>query len=304
MIISASRRTDIPAFYSEWFMNQIRNQVVLRKNPYNGQILTTSLKPEDVDCVVFWTRNAKPMIKNGYLDELNDLGIPYYFQYTITGYNKELEKSTLHPMKAIDNINELADKIGGNKIIWRFDPIVLSQYTPVEELLRLHNKIASLLHSDIEENVISFLDDYQKTGRNLKLAGIESKDILLYPELLDQVLKGISETAKTYNLNVSTCAENIDLTKYNIREGKCIDGDFIARNLGLKVSKAKDRGQRKECGCIKSIDIGLYDTCAHGCEYCYATQAQKTAKENFKKHDPMNQFIIPDPRFQIQNRII
>lgn len=304
MIISASRRTDIPAFYSEWFMNQIRNEVILRKNPYNGQILTTSLKPENVQCIVFWTRNARPMIKKGYLDELNDLGIPYYFQFTVTGYNKHLEKNTLHPFKAIDNINELADKIGGNKIVWRFDPIVLSQYTPVEELLRLHGKIAENIHSDIEENVISFLDDYQKTGRNLAAAGIESKDILLFPDLLHELLSGLTSTAKKNNLNLSTCAENIDLTKYNIREGKCIDGDFIARNLGLKVSKAKDQGQRKECGCIKSIDIGLYDTCAHGCEYCYATQSQTKAKDNFKKHDPMNQFIIPDARFQIQNRII
>lgn len=313
MIISASRRTDIPAFYAEWFMNQVRNQVILRKNPYNDQIYTTSLKPEDVDCIVFWTRNAKKMITNGYLDELDDLGIPYYFQYTVTGYKKGIEKSTLHPLKAIDNINELAEKIGGNKIIWRFDPMFMSEYTDnkgnqiitdVNELIRLHEKIASSIDSNISENVISFLDDYQKTGNNLRKAGVMSWDLLNHPEHLDSVLSGISSTANKYNLNVTTCAENVDLEKYGISKGKCIDDDFIRKNLGIEVLNKKDRNQRKECGCIQSVDVGVYDTCIHGCEYCYATQSQNQAKDNYKKHDPMNQFIIPDSRFQISQRII
>lgn len=302
MIISASRRTDVPAFYSDWFMNQIRKGKFLRKNPYNGNILETNV--EDVKCIVFWTRNANQMLKKGYLKELDDLGIPYYFQYTITGYKKELEKRTLHPLKAIDNINTLADSIGGNKIIWRFDPIVISQYTPVEEIIRLHGKIGDNIHNDINENVISFLDDYKKTGANLKLAGVESQDLLNMSEELNQVLNGISENAKRNSLNVTTCAENIDLEKYGIKKGKCIDGDFIQKQLGVKVSKAKDQGQRKECGCVKSVDIGLYDTCIHGCEYCYATQAQNLANQNYKKHDPENPFIIPDERFNVNNRII
>ena len=220
MIISASRRTDIPAFYSEWFMNQIRNQVILRKNPYSGQVYTNSLKPEDVSCIVFWTRNAKKMISKGYLDELDDLGIPYYFQYTITGFNKHLEKKTLHPLKAIDNINELAEKIGGNKIIWRFDPIFVSQHSPVDEILRLHEKIASLIDNNISENVISFLDDYQKTGRNLKNAGVIAKDPLADTTELNTILKGISDNANKYNLSVSTCAESIDLSGFGINKGK------------------------------------------------------------------------------------
>lgn len=304
MIISASRRTDIPAFYSEWFMNQIRNGEFLRINPYNNQVIQNKFNPEDIQAVVFWTRNAQPMLKNGYLDELDSLGIPYYFQYTITGYPKAIEKSVKHPLKAIDTFNELADKIGGNKVIWRFDPIFISQYTPVEELLRLHEKIASLIHSDTEQNVISFLDDYQKTGRNLKAAGIDARDILNSPNELDTLLRGLSENSQKYNLNLSTCAENIDLEKYGIIKGKCIDGDFIKNVLGVKVSKAKDQGQRKECGCVKSIDVGVYDTCVHGCHYCYATQSQSNATDNFKKHDPKNQFIIPDSRFNLNNRII
>lgn len=304
MIISASRRTDIPAFYSEWFMNQIRNEKFLRKNPYNGNVIENRAKAEDIKCIVFWTRNANQMIKKGYLQELDDLGIPYYFQYTITGYNKKLEKKTLNPFKAIDNINLLCDKIGANKVIWRFDPIILSEETPVSELIRLHDKIASLIDTNIEENVISFLDDYKKTGTNLKLAGVNTKDILLLKPELEELLEGISQNGKKHNLNVSTCAENIDLSKYNIKKGKCIDGDFIQKNLGIKVSKAKDQGQRKECGCIKSIDVGLYDTCIHGCEYCYATLSKNIANDNYKNHDSNNPFIIPDDRFNLNNRIL
>lgn len=304
MIISASRRTDIPAFYAEWFMNQIRNKEILRRNPYNNQILKNSLNPEDISCIVFWTRNAKPMIKNDYLKELDDLGIPYYFQYTITGYPKQFEKNTLHPFKAIDTINELSDLIGGNKIIWRFDPIFTSDIMPSAEIVRLHNKIASLLDKNINENVISFLDDYKKTYKNLKAAGVEASDLLNNPTELDFVLTELSNTANNYGLNISTCAENIDLSKYGISKGKCIDGDFIERELGIKVKKSKDQGQRKECGCIKSIDVGIYDTCVHGCEYCYATQSKSIALNNFKKHDPMNQFIIKDEKFNLNKRII
>lgn len=304
MIISASRRTDIPAFYSEWFINQIKQGVFLRKNPYNGDILTTKFQPEDLSCIVFWTRNAQPMIKNGSLDYLDELGIPYYFQHTVTGYPKTIEKSVKHPLKAIDGMNALADKIGGEKVIWRFDPIILSDSTPKEEIVRLHEKIASLKHNDISQNVISFLDDYKKTGANLKLAGINSVDILDHPHELDYVLSSIQDNALKYALDVSTCAENVDLHQYGIRKGKCIDGDFIKNTIGVKVSKAKDQGQRKECGCAKSIDIGLYDTCVHGCHYCYATQSQNLATSNFKKHDPNNPFIIPDARFNPDNLIL
>lgn len=304
MIISASRKTDIPAFYSEWFMNQIRSGEALRKNPYNDQIYKTSLKPEDITCIVFWTRNATQILKKGYLSELDDLGIPYYFQYTITGYNKSFEKKTPHPLKAIEQVNELADKIGGNKIIWRFDPIILTDHNTVPELIRLHEKIASLIDSNIQENVISFLDDYKKTAKNMAKAGVQFYDILSKETELDELLKGIQNNASKYNLNVSTCAENINLEKYNIRKGKCIDSDFIFNQLGLNVSKAKDQGQRKECGCIKSVDIGLYNTCVHGCEYCYATEEKDAALRNFKNHDPMNKFIIPDPKFDMKNRII
>lgn len=304
MIISVSRRTDIPAFYAEWFINQIKKGFFLRKNPYNGNIIENKFKPEDIQCIVFWTRNAQPMIKQGYLDYLDDIGISYYFQYTITGYPKALEKSVKHPLKSLDTFNELVERIGGEKVIWRFDPIVLSDKTPKKEIIRLHQKIASLIHPDTEQNVISFLDDYKKTGLNLKNAGVHAFDILDYPNDLDFVLNNIKETANRFQLDVSTCAENIDLEKYNIKKGKCIDGQLIDRITKGKVSKAKDQGQRKECGCIKSIDVGIYNTCVHGCHYCYATESQSDATNHFKNHDPSNPFIIPDSRYDSKNRIL
>ena len=304
MIISASRRTDIPAFYSDWFMNQIEDHCFLTKNPYNGTIYKHDVSPELVDCIVFWTRNASKMLKKGHFHKLKKMGYNFYFQYTITGFDKSLEKNTLNTFKAIDNINALAEEFGGDKIIWRFDPIFITETLTVKELLRIHNKIASLLHPDINKNVISFLDYYQKVGYNLNKEGIKSKDILKDKNLLNELLIGLSNTALQYGLDISTCAENIDLGLFNISSSKCIDPDLIKDLFDIDIKEKKDKGQRKECGCCKSIDVGAYDTCVHGCSYCYATQNNTIATMNFKKHDCLNKFIIPDPKFIINNRIL
>lgn len=304
MIISASRRTDIPAFYSDWFINQIKDGSFLSKNPYNNNIYKKEVSPDTVDAIAFWTRNAKKMNKDGHFDYLKDEGYNFYFQYTVTGYNKFLESNTLHPLKAIDNINELADKFGADKIIWRFDPMFTSTHSDINELIRLHTKISSLLHPDISENVISFLDDYKKVGRNLKAEGISFNDILNNSSELHELLTALSENSTKYNRKISTCAENLDLSSYNIKKGKCIDPDYLNRVFNLNLGRAKDQGQRKECGCIKSFDVGVYDTCVHGCKYCYATQNNTIANMNYKKHDPNNKFIIPDSRFDMSNRIL
>ena len=175
MIISASRRTDIPAFYSKWFMNRIKDGYVLVQNPYNTkQIRKVFLTPFQVDAIVFWTRNAKPLIP--YLDDLDKLGYNYYFQYTITGYKRELERFTPSPQKAIETFIELSDKIGKEKVIWRYDPIILSDYSNYNEHLRLFEKISNMLENKTDKVVISFADPYKKITNNLKNIGY--KDIL------------------------------------------------------------------------------------------------------------------------------
>jgi len=289
MIISASRRTDIPAFYSEWFVNRIREGYVLNKNPFNAnQIKRIPLTPCQVDAIIFWTRNPKPLMK--YLDELDEKGFNYYFQYTITGYPRELEKHTPHPMKAIETFMELSEKIGKEKVIWRYDPIIFTEYTPFEEHLRLFEKISSHLENKTDKVVVSFADPYKKITK--KLDNLKYQDILENKNILYDLAKKLSSIAKTKNMIVESCSEAIDLSQCNINHGKCIDDKLIEDLFKMDLHIGKDKNQRKECGCVESIDIGMYNTCSHGCEYCYATYSDNTVQKNKLLHDVKSPFLI------------
>lgn len=292
MIISASRRTDIPAFYSDWFINRIQAGYVLVKNPFNAnQIQRVSLLPDDVDVIVFWTRDADQLIPK--LDVLDRLGYRYYFQYTITGYPKILETHTPELAQAVSSFKELANKIGKQKVIWRYDPIILSNITPVTEHLRIFEKLAELLQGYTHRVVISFVDLYKKTERNLnKIEGLQYQDILEDKSALRELCLGLKTIAVKFNMSISTCAEKVNLSDLGIEHGKCIDNSLIESLFDINVSDTKDRGQRAECGCIKSIDIGAYNSCLYGCEYCYATYQKKGALDNYKKHDPHSSFLI------------
>lgn len=309
MIISASRKTDIPAFYSDWFFNRLKAGFVLYKNPFNAnQVHRVELTPENVDAFIFWTRNPKPFMKRFDLLE----PYIYYFQYTITGYPRYLEKSTPNPYKAIETFKELSQKIGKERVIWRYDPILLSNTLTIAEHKRLFAKIAGLLNGFTDKVVISFADFYAKTERNLKIVQIPIKQEakieqkfeffnILDPKFDDDLRDLTSfmmQTAAENGMNIETCAEEIDLKKrygINIEHGKCIDNELlekIAKNKGFPSKK--DKGQRKECGCVESRDIGIYDTCVHGCQYCYATTKHHKAIENRKLHNPNSPFLLGD----------
>jgi len=288
MIISASRRTDIPAFYSKWFMNRVREGYVLNKNPFNAkQVKRVSLSPYQVDAIVFWTRNPKPLMP--YLDELDKLGYNYYFQYTITGYPKELESHTPSPYKAIETFIELSDKIGKEKVIWRYDPIIFSKYTDFDEHLRLFEKIANYLEGKTDKVVISFADPYKKITNKLKQ--IEYSDILEEKSKLYELVQKMADIAKSKNMLIESCSEAIDLDYCGVTHGKCIDDKLLNKLFGIDLGK-KDKNQRKECGCVQSIDIGMYNTCSHGCIYCYATFSDKAVESNRAKHDPNSPFLV------------
>lgn len=306
MIISASRKTDIPALYSDWFMDKVRSGKIKQKNPYNGAIYERSLNPNDVSMIVFWTRNSSIMMKKGYIDELIDRGFNFYFQNTITGNTirsksgEKLDGKTPNPNKGIEYFNQLADKIGGDKVIWRFDPIVVSDEINIEEIIRLYDKISKNISSNSKRNVISFLDVYQHVGENLNKSGFNNIINLTDPkhhEKLNTLLTEIKNISNRDGRKVYSCAETIDLNDYGIEHSKCIDNEYIKETFGLKVSKSKDMGQRKACGCVKSFDIGEYNTCVHGCVYCYANQEKEKALDNYKKH-------IPNADFILSNRII
>ena len=289
MIISASRRTDIPAFYSKWFMNRIKDGYVLVQNPYNTkQIRKVFLTPFQVDAIVFWTRNAKPLIP--YLDDLDKLGYNYYFQYTITGYKRELERFTPSPQKAIETFIELSDKIGKEKVIWRYDPIILSDYSSYNEHLRLFEKISNMLENKTDKVVISFADSYKKITNNLKNIGY--KDILENKKELYLFCEELSNIVKDRNIQIETWTEEIDLSIFGINPTKCIDDKLLDKLFNKNLCAIKDKNQRKECGCVESIDIGMYNTCSHGCVYCYATFSDNTVKKNRQKHNPSSALLL------------
>lgn len=289
MIISASRRTDIPAFYSKWFINRIREGFILNKNPFNAnQVKKIILTPYQVDAIIFWTRNPKPLIP--YLEELDKKSFNYYFQYTITGYRKELEKSTPNPYKAIETFIELSEKIGKEKVIWRYDPIIFTQYTDFDEHLRLFEKISKSLENKTDKVVISFADPYKKIQKNLDT--LNYQDILDNKNKLYELAKNISDIAKSRNMIVETCSEAIDLDYCNIKHGKCIDDKLIENLFNMNLNVGKDKNQREECGCIQSVDIGVYNTCAHGCSYCYATYSETSVEKNRLNHNPNSPLLI------------
>ena len=289
MIISASRRTDIPAFYSEWFINRIREGYVLNKNPFNAnQIKRIPLTPYQVDAIVFWTRNPKPLMK--YLDELDEKGFNYYFQYTITGYPRELEKHTPHPLKAIETFIELSDKIGKEKVIWRYDPIIFTQYTDFNEHIRLFDKISKSLENKTDKVVISFADPYKKITK--KLEALKYQDILETKSKLYELAKIMSDIATSRNMLIESCSEEIDLDYCNIKHGKCIDDNLIENLFNINLNIHKDKNQRKECGCVQSVDIGIYNTCSHGCTYCYATYSDNVVEKNKSLHNLNSPLLV------------
>ena len=285
MIISASRRTDIPAFYSEWFFNRLKNGFVYVVNPMNlKQISKIELTPKTVDCFVFWTKNPKPMLKR--LDELRDYN--YYFQYTITGYQSDVEKGVLNKREVINTFKKLSEKIGKEKVILRYDPIFLSEKYSIDYHCEAFERLCFQLRGYTERCVISFIDLYRKTERNTKILDI----IPITMENIMEISKRFASIASKYNISIETCSEAYDLSEYGIKKGKCIDDDIISKVIGYEINVKKDDTQREVCGCVKSIDIGQYNTCKHHCLYCYANFNYKQVEENSKMHDKNYPLLI------------
>lgn len=292
MIVSVSRRTDIAAFYPEWFMNRIREGYVLTRNPFNAtQVRRVSLLSSDVDAIVFWTRNAEKLVP--HLPTLDTFGYKYYFQYTITGYPRTIEKSVPLPLRAIKTFSKLSDLLGPHRVIWRYDPILLSNLVGIDEHKRLFTKIATLLNGKTKMVVVSFADIYKKTERNLNaIETLQYQDIVLDRSLLIDLSCYMHDVALSNGMEIQTCAEKVDLTEVGISHGKCIDDALLESEFGLKLSFPKDKGQREECGCVKSIDIGQYNTCSHGCAYCYATYNNNVVAKNKRLHDPQSPLLV------------
>ena len=280
MIISASRRTDIPTYYSNWFFNRIMDGYVLVRNPMNThQISKIPLNPDVVDGIVFWTKNPIPM-----LNQLNILrDYMYYFQFTLNSYAQDVETHVPSKQKhIIPAFKKLSDMIGSNRVIWRYDPIFLSDtYTP-EYHIRYFERLAKELSPYTKKCTISFIDFYRNTSKNV--SGLSLHEFT--EEAQKNLARELATIAHSYGLLIDTCAEGIELQEYGIEHARCIDDRLLSKLLGCPLDVGKDKSQRLECGCIESIDIGAYNTCRNGCKYCYAKYREKTVCSNFAKHIP------------------
>lgn len=286
MIISASRRTDIPTYYSEWFLNRIKEGYVLVRNPMNAhQVSRISLSPDVVDGIVFWTKNPIPMLNK--LDRLQDY--TYYFQFTLNAYGQDVETNVPSKQNSIiPAFKRLSDTIGPDRVIWRYDPVFLNgTYTP-EYHLRYFEQLAKILHPYTKKCTFSFMDMYWNTEKNGKGLGIQKFSI----EQQKYLAKHFAHIAHGYGLSIDTCAEGIELEQYGIQHARCIDGRLLSQLIGCPLNVGKDKNQRLECGCIESIDIGAYNTCRNGCLYCYANHSIKSVQTNSQKHSPDSPLLV------------
>jgi len=287
MIISASRRTDIPAFYSEWFVNRLREGFLYVKNPFNAnQISEITLSPDLIECIVFWSKNPKPLLNR--LSAIDNLGYRYYFQFTVTAYDQTVERYVPKSKEIIKVFAELSEKIGRDKVIWRYDPIFLSNKFNESYHLKWFEYLANKLSSYTNKCIISFIDMYKKCKSNMK--DIKLTEFPMEKKIeIAQKMVGI---ASAYGLIIESCAEDIDLSQVGINHGKCIDDRLISKIIGINYTIPKDKSQRDECGCVESIDIGTYNTCLHACKYCYANYSQKTVQKNVKLHYKLAPLLI------------
>ncbi|HHV65174.1 MAG TPA: DUF1848 domain-containing protein [Peptococcaceae bacterium] len=285
MIISVSRRTDIPAFFTEWFFNRLREGFALVRNPFNyHQVFKVKLDPSVVDCIVFWTKNPGKI-----LPKLKDLSpYNYYFQITLNAYDQRLERYLPPKEEIIKSFQALAEKIGKEKTIWRYDPIILTKDMDVRYHAENFGKIASQLKGYTERCIISFVYVYQKTERNLK--PIKPKLITEAKKL--EIAKVLAELAGENNFKLMTCCEQLDLSFLGIEHARCIDDSLISRITGRELKVLKDKNQREVCGCVASVDLGAYNSCRHGCLYCYANYSDSAVKNNVAKHDPNSPLLI------------
>ena len=292
MIISASRRSDIPAFYGEWMLNRLRAGEVLVRNPIQSkQVSRILLTPQTVDALVFWTKNPENFLPS--LPEIDALGYSYYFLFTLTPYDATLEPGVPEKGRIVEVFRRLSRLIGPERVVWRYDPVVLTdRYTPawhVEEFGRLSGELSGYT----ERCIISFLDDYRKIRGRMCNTGY----ILPDKAMMGELAGAFADEAGKRGITLFTCSQDVDLSCHGILHSRCIDADLVEHISGrqpLRVKKACS--QRHACGCVESRDIGSYNSCAHGCLYCYAVSSQAKASLVRQQYDSLSPMLCDSLR--------
>ncbi len=287
MIISASRRTDIPAFYSNWFLNRISDGYILVRNPLFPKIVTkVVLDPKKIDAIIFWTKNPELLIEK--LPELDERGFFFYFLFTITPYGKELEPNIPANDLLIQTFKHLSWLIGKDRVIWRYDPIILSDVIDSNFHLDKFYNLASSLKGATSECIVSFIVPYKKCLRNMPEMKIDNIDV----QRKTTLLHSLKHIAENFDIKLTLCADENDIE--NIEPSCCIDIALINRLTGKRLPYKKDPGQRINCNCAESIDIGAYNSCMHNCLYCYANYDTEKVKETIHFHKLKSPMLIGD----------
>jgi hypothetical protein len=312
-IVSASRSTDIPAFYAKWFMNRLCAGYSKWVNPFNQKPQYVSFERTKV--VVFWSKNPAPLIP--LLDEIDRRRIEYYFQFTVNDYEKERLESGLPSLdQRIQTFLNLSKMIGPERVIWRFDPLILVNDVSVDELLSRIRVVGDRIAGHTSKLVFSFADieAYRKVKGNLTRTGYSFREFS--DEEMEEAAAGIAELCCGWQIDAATCAEKVDLGKHSITHNKCVDDELILKitnndpdllrllgrseavqgsllgDLKTPLKSMKDKGQREECGCVISKDIGQYNTCRHLCVYCYANTSATAVRRAIEKADPQGESIL------------
>ena len=285
--MSASRRTDIPSYYSEWFMNRLKEGYVLTRNPMNyHQIRNIELNPENIECIVFWTKDPLNLLK--YLPQIDNMGYQYYFQYTLTPYGKEIEKHIRDKKELVKTFRELSQRIGSERTVWRYDPIIINKELTIQYHIERFEQLCRELQGCTKVCEISFCDIYKKLSKEVK----ESVVLPISELQMQQTTRAFVEIGRKYDIELRACCEKEILMEAGVRPAACIDRELIQHICGYPIQAKPDRNQREGCTCIQSVDIGIYNTCKHDCIYCYASHSEKSIIQNCLRHNPKAPLLI------------
>jgi hypothetical protein len=288
-IVSASRRTDIPAYYGEWFMNRVRAGWAVSRNPFNRKAVRVALAPSAVTGFVFWSKDYRPFLR--HLDELDARGYQAVFMFTITGLPRVFEPRVPDTETAVETFRRLSRRYSPQRLLWRYDPIVVTNRTGADYHLRRFEELCRKLEGYTTRCYTSFASLYPKVKRrlrSLRRAGIEPV-ILAEPEQAALAAR-MAEIAARHGIEVYACC-NDHLVGGLVKKAHCVDANLLAALAGVGVSAYRPRPTRRECGCYESVDIGMYDTCLYACVYCYANNGSRCA-ENHRRHNPESPLLI------------
>lgn len=284
MIINTGARTDTVQYYTEWLLNRFSEGYVLSRNPlFPNKVTRYELTPDKVDCVVFCSKNYKPILPR--LHEITD-HFNTYFHYTITAYGKDIEPGVPDIEESMKTLILLSNQVGRQRVSWRYDPVLLTPKYTIQRHLETFEHMAQTLSPYIDRCIFSFVEMYKKLESNM-------------PELItlsdwdkDALARGLGSIAQKYGIFIQTCGTNGDFTRYGIHASGCMTLDILGKANNVTFKNLKHKGTRQGCDCIESRDIGAYDTCMNGCKYCYANKTPKKAFENYQYHDKLSPLLL------------